>query len=283
GFVKTLTDKGLRVFALTFAHRHGDNVLQASQIAYCLNRIRQVTGASLVDVIAHSKGTVAARTLASDIRKPWMAPYAKDIRRLVLIAGPNLGMDMTFRHPIIHYALFPEQSNPLLNAPLCWTKMLYMGMWMDTGKNSMFTDDGNCFPGQTQLLYRWDKTYPLSMTEPDYYTTYNGGQGLVSYSPGIDKAIAEGGNFIDNLRAHPLDPSVQLVVLAGDRADLANVLNENTGPSDGIVFVKSATHTEDMVKGGARLVAKEILHLNHMDLIIKSESRDWVAKQLARP
>ncbi|HBN09281.1 MAG TPA: acetyltransferase [Cyanobacteria bacterium UBA8530] len=283
GLLKTLTDKGMRVFAVTFAHRHGDNLLQAESIKYALTRVRQVTGAKKVDVVSHSKGTVAARALASDFRYPWMTPYQNDIRRLVLVAGPNLGMDFTFRHPIVNLALYPEKDNRLFNAPMSWSKTMIMGIWVDTSKQSMATDNGNYFPGQSQLLYRWDKKYPLPMTEQDWYTTYHGGQGFISISQGIDKAIADGGDFIETLRKHPLNKDVNLLVLAGDHADVQGILNENTGPSDGVVFVESATHTEDMLKGGAKLFAKQVLHLNHTELISNSESKDWIAKQLARP
>lgn len=282
GLATYLSDKGFRVFAVTFAHRHGDNTLQAEQIANAIARIRAVTGAAQVDVVAHSKGCIAARALASGIRYDWMKPYAHDIRRLVLIAGPELGIDYSFRHPSINFALFPEHDQTLLNAPMSWTRMLVGGVWMDTGAQSIMTDHGNYFPGQCQLLARWDKTYPLSETEQDWYTTYYGGQGFVSFSEGIDKAIAEGGHYIDQLRAHPLDAGVQLAVLAGDSPTMTNILNETTGPSDGVVFVKSATYTDDMTKGGATLVDKTVMHLNHMDLIIDPKAHAWVANVLGR-
>ncbi|HEY9898033.1 MAG TPA: hypothetical protein V6D00_02520 [Pantanalinema sp.] len=280
GLAQTLADQGLGVFAVTFANRQGDNVLQAEQIAWAISRIKQVTGAKEVDVVAHSKGTVAARVLASDVRYPWMTAYKRDIRRLVLIAGPHLGLDTTFRHPIINYGLYPEKSDSRLNAPMSWTGMLVLGVWADTSAQTMFKKYGDYFPGQAQMLARWDHEYPLPQTEVDWYTTYNGGQGFLSRSPGIDQAIADGGNFIETLRRYPLDPSVELAVLAGNRADLAGIHNEHTGPSDGVVFVKSATATDDMTRAGARLVAKDLLHLNHMDLVIAPEAHAWVAGAL---
>ncbi|HEY9724609.1 MAG TPA: hypothetical protein V6D47_21585 [Oscillatoriaceae cyanobacterium] len=282
GLATYLAGKGFRVFAITFAHRHGDNTLQAEQIANAIARIRAVTGAAQVDVVAHSKGCVAARALASGIKAPWMKGYQHDIRRLVLIAGPELGIDYTFRHSSVNFALFPEHDQTLLNAPMSWTRMLVGGVWMDSGADSIDTDHGNYFPGQCQLLARWDKTYPLSETEQDWYTTYYGGQGFVSFSEGIDKAIAQGGHYIDQLRAHPLDSGVQLAVLAGDSATMPNILNETDGPSDGVVFVKSASYTDDMTKGGAKLVEKTIMHLCHMDLIIDPQAHKWVADVLSR-
>ncbi|MNX32278.1 Lipase (class 2) [compost metagenome] len=282
GLSPYLSSKGKRVFALTFAHRHGDNTLWAEQISWAIARIREVTGAAQVDVVAHSKGTVAARTLVSGVRQSWMTPYGKDVRKLVLLGGPHLGLDFPFRHPLVNYGLYPEQDDRLRNAPLSWTKMLVMGLWVDTSALSLMTDAGNYFPGQSQLLYRWDDVYPLPMHEQDWYTTYHGGRGLVSESAGISKAIAQGGHFIERLRKNPLDPGVSLAVLAGDKPDLAGVLNEQTGPADGVVFVKSATHTEDMTRKGAKLLAKDVLPLNHMELIYAPAAKSWLLDVLQR-
>lgn len=283
GLAPYLSGQGKRVFALTFAHRHGDNLLWAEQIAQAIARIREVTGAESVDLVAHSKGTVAARALVSGVRHDWMTPYGKDVRRLVLLGAPNLGLDFPFRHPLVNYGLYPEQDQRLRNAPMSWTKMLVMGRWIDTSPLTLMTDAGNFFPGQSQLLYRWDDVYPLPMGEQDWYTTYHGGRGFVSESAGIDRAIAQGGHFIDRLRKHPVDPGVSLAVLAGDQPDLAGVLNELTGPSDGVVFLKSALHTEDMTRGGARLIKRDVLNVNHMELIYAPAAKAWVRDALERP
>lgn len=280
GLAKSLDAAGFRVFAVTFAHRHGDNYLWAEQIANAISRIKAVTGAKQVDVVGHSKGTVAARAYASGLRQGWMSRYQQDIRKLVLIGGPHLGLDYPFRHPVINWGLYPEKKQTIMNAPLSWTKMLILGVWVDTGHLSIFKKDGDYFPGQAQMLYRWDQAYPLPKHEQDWYTTYHGGQGFVSVSPGIDKAIADGGHFIDKLRKKPLDKGIELAVLAGDQATMKNVLNEKTGPSDGVCFVKSATHTEDMTAGGAKLVAKDVLPLNHMELIYAPEAKRWVERAL---
>lgn len=283
GLAPFLESQGLRVFAVTFAHSQGDNLLQAEQIAEAIERIKQVTGASKVDVVAHSKGTMAARALASNYHEPGFPAFRKDIHRLVLLAAPNLGLDYTFRHPLVNYGLYPEKDQPLFNAPMSWTKILYNGIWTDTTSQTMMPTAGNYFPGQSQLLYRWDKKYPLPENEPDWYTTYYGGQGFVSDSPGIDAAIAAGGYFIDNLRRHPVDPSVQLAVFGGDVADIPNILNEDSGPSDGIVFTDSAMYTDDMTKGGAKLIAKELLPMNHVDLIEKKAAWNKILGVLQQP
>lgn len=280
GLAPVLAERGRRVFAVTFAHRHGDNTLQAENLNAAIARITGMTGATQVDVVGHSKGTVAIRALASNVKYEWMTPFMKDIRRMVLVAGPLLGLDTTFRHSIFAYGLFPEKDKSYLNAPLPWTGGVFFGVWQDTSEVSIYSRFGNYFPGQAQLLHKWDDQYPLPQLEADWYTTYYGGQGLVSMSEGIDKAIADGGHYIAKLRKHPVDPSVTFAVLAGDHADLEGVHNEHTGPSDGIAFVASATHTDDMVKGGARLQKKEVLPLNHLELITDPRAHDWVARQL---
>jgi hypothetical protein len=277
-----LEQEGKRVFALTFAHRHGDNLVWAAQLNTAIARIRALTGASHVDVVAHSKGAVAARILASGIKLDWARPYQGDIRRLVLVGAPNLGIDYPFRHPLMNWGIFPERPHPKMNAPMSWARTLVGGVWVNTDPYSLYRNAGDFFPGQAQMLYRWDDTYALSRTEPDWQTTYHGGRGLVSVSRGIERAIAQGGHLIERLRETPLDADIQLAVLAGDAANRPFFLNEYTGPSDGLVFVKSAMHTEDMTRGGAALLAADVLPLNHGELVYRSVAKRWIADVLNR-
>jgi hypothetical protein len=279
GLAPYLAGKGYRVFAVTFAHRHGDNLLQGEQVANAIARIRQVTGAASVDVVAHSKGCTGVRALASGLT-PLGNRGAEGIRRILFVGGAHKGTDYTFRHPSVNYGLYPEEDNFLRNAPMGWTKMLYLGQWVDTAAQTMLRDHGDFFPGQAQLFARWDKEYPLSATEPDWYTSYNGGQGFVSVSPGIDKAIAAGGNFMAKLARNPIDRHVEFAVLAGNSPTLPNVLNETTGPSDGVIFVASATATSDMTKGGAKLLDSDVIPSHHMGLIYDDAAKQWVASHL---
>ncbi|MEB3238394.1 MAG: hypothetical protein VKO64_12325 [Candidatus Sericytochromatia bacterium] len=283
GLAPWLAARGRAVFAVTFAHRHGDNLLQAEHVAGALARIRELTGASRVDVVAHSKGVAAVRALASGVRMPWCRAYGGDIRKLVLLGGPLLGIDYTYRHPSVHFGLVPELDHPLRNAPTAWERMVVFGMWKDIGAQSFMTDRGNCFPGQAQLLHRWDKRFPLSAMEPDVHATYHGGKGLISESRGIDAAIEAGGRFIERLRRHPLPKGLDVAVAAGDRATMTTVLNETDGPSDGVVFVESATHVEDLLAAGADLVTRDVLPVNHMELLYHPRSQAWLADVLARP
>lgn len=284
GLAPALAAQGRRVFAVTFAHRHGDNLLQAEQLANAIDRVKAVTGASQVDVVAHSKGTVVARALVSGVKQPWMRGYGHDVRRLVLIGAPNLGLDYAYRHPAINLALYPEKTGSLMgDAPMTWTRMIAFGVWVDTSAQALDAPGGGCFPGQAQMLAKFDKQYPLEQTEQDWYTTYYGGQGFISYSKGIDHAIETGGHFMDRLRKSPLDANVQLAVLAGDKADLDTVIPETAGPSDSIVFVESATATDDLTRGGAKLIDKTVMHLNHMNLVAEPSAHAWVAGILDRP
>lgn len=280
GLAPVLEGLDRRVFALTFAHRHGDNFLWAEMLNHAIARVRALTGAPHVDVVAHSKGAVAARLLASGLGHGWMTPYRGDIRRLVLVGAPNLGVDYPFRHPLMNWGLFPERPHPRWNAPMSWARTLVGGVWVNTDAYSLYRNAGDCFPGQAQMLYRWDRVHGLPNVEPDWKTTYYGGRGMVSVSRGIETAIAQGGHLIDRLREAPLDSHLQLAVLAGDAANRPFFLNEYTGPSDGLVFVGSALHTEDMTRGGATLIAKAVLPLNHGQLVYKTAGKRWIAEVL---
>jgi pimeloyl-ACP methyl ester carboxylesterase len=278
GLAAFFAARGRRVFAVTFAHKHGCNLLQAELLNQAIRRVRELTDARRVDVVAHSKGGVAARALASGYRLPWMTPYAGDIRRLVLVGAPNAGIDYSFRHPVANLALVPEKA--CLNAPMSWRKVRVFGLWVDTAARSIMTDAGNYFPGQAQMLARWDHRFPLTPFEPDWHATYHGGTGLFGQSDGIDVAIAQGGHFLANLADHPLDDDIELCVVAGNRANRVGYLNETTGPSDGTVFVESATATRDLTRGGARLVSCEVLPVNHGELIYADAAKAWFAQVL---
>lgn len=273
---KYLADAGFKVFAITFSHDQGNNYYWTQHIANAIERIKKITGADKVDVVAHSKGGIPARMYASDFRLPWMTPYREDVRNLVLLGVPNLGIDYPFRHPVVNFALYPEVDDPKFDVPMSWSKILYGGTWQDTRELSIYSDKGDYFPGQRQLLYRWDDKYPVSPFEQDWYTTYYGGQGFVSASRGIDYSIKESGNFMENLRKHGVHKGVRINVLAGCHHDISFIHDEHDGPSDGILFTDSATFTDDMVRSDARVFAKEVLPLNHMELRYADSAKKWV-------
>ncbi|HNW35026.1 MAG TPA: hypothetical protein PKM25_08860, partial [Candidatus Ozemobacteraceae bacterium] len=119
GFALWLSEMGYATFAISFAHNQGDNIMQAEQIANAIRRIRIIMRRTndpnfKVDIIAHSKGNVAARVYLSDMRslfpdKPWLTPYRGDVRTYIAIAAPFRGMDIPFRYYLYNTTIM---SNP---------------------------------------------------------------------------------------------------------------------------------------------------------------------------
>ena len=277
GLPQFLQEQGFDVYAVTFAHNHDDNFLQAEQVANAIERVKQLTGAGEVDLVGHSKGTLSARMYASDVREPWMTPFRGDVRRLVLIGGPNGGIDYSFRHPVSNLALYGDSPDPRLNAPMSWDRTMVMGRMVDTSAVGFGSEGPDHWPGQRQMLARWDGDYGLSVAEPDWYTTYHGGQGFVSGSKGIEHYMHQGGDLIQRLQDQPVDASVEVAVLAGNRPDVPGILNELAGPSDGLVFVASALKLPDEV----RVVKEGVLPLHHKALTSEEAGHRWVLDALA--
>lgn len=277
GLPQRLRDQGFEVYAVSFAHPHDDNFVWAEQLANGIERVKQLTGAEQVDLVAHSKGGAPARAYVSDMREPWMTPYRGDVHRLVLVGAANGGLDTSFRHANGNLALLAESDSPLLNAPMTWHSTKFMGVLpVDTTDRSYSNQTTDYWPGQDQLLARWDSKYPIAFWEQDSYTTYHGGEGFVSSSKGIDHYIAQGGHYIERLNRSKIDPKVEVALLAGDNPNIPGIINENTGPSDGLLFVDSALHmpSTDNIK------AKAVLHLNHKALVAEPEGQQWIADVL---
>lgn len=280
GLMQHLRSQGYRVFAVTFANKHGDNFTWVNQIHNAIDRVRKITGAEKVDAIAHSKGGFALRLYTSDVLGPGVSkPYVKHIRKALFIGTPHRGLDYTFRHPVVHWAMLPEDDDPVKYAPVAWTKALIYGKWVNSERASFV---GPYFKGQAQMISRWDGTYALDKLQPDWYTTYNGGKGFVSESPGIDAVIAAGGNLVEKVKRSPVDPAIQVGLLAGSKATIPGILNENAGPSDGIAFVKSAAAAEDLTAKGARLLDQTVLPMHHIQLVFEPAALNWVSTQLKK-
>ncbi|MBF2055154.1 MAG: hypothetical protein IGS03_17020 [Candidatus Sericytochromatia bacterium] len=280
GMMQHLRAQGYRVFAVTFANKHGDNFVWVNQIHNALQRVQQITGAAEVDTVAHSKGGFALRMYTSNVLGPGMSgPYRKPVRKALFIGTPHRGLDYSFRNSVIHWALIPTDDDPVKYAPVVWTRALIYGAWLDSADDSFLSPH---FKGQAQMLARWDKTYPINPTNPDWYTTYNGGQGFVSQSPGIDKVMQAAGNIAERVRTSPVDPAIQVGLLAGNRATIPGLLNEASGPSDGIAFVKSAAAAEDLTAAGAPLLDQSILPLHHIALVSEPPGLNWVVQQLQK-
>lgn len=245
GFVTMATrmdNRGRPVFALTFAHPHGDVLRQAELVADAIARVKEVTGADQIDVVSHSKGGLATAAYLSNHegarwgRSDYEAVgtrYRGDVRKAVFIATPLGGIDTTFRWPSGNYASLDAD---LAVSPSSWETYYPYGAatyWLSTDlrQQDFFADDGDLFPGHRQLLRRWDGVYELPGANPtlgayalqqDWYTTYEGGLGFASSSPGIDAAIDESGDLLGHLADNGVDPSVELYLLAGANPIMPN-------------------------------------------------------------
>jgi hypothetical protein len=309
GFAVHLANQGYSVFAVTFAHNQGCNIMQSEQIANAIRRIRALLKKEgdpqfKVDVVAHSKGNVAVRLYCSDGRaifpkKTFLSKFRGDVRKYIAIAAPMRGIDTSYRYYAYNLTL-AEKGN--LNAPFGCDKILHYGIWKTTaGTNTKFHDAQKFFPGQCQLLFNLvrDGDLPLgaeSMTPFDMnYTAgalYRGGVSLVISSKGIDSAIEEGERLIYRLEEKGIDPRIHLGVIAGSSPFLSchipgygyfpmphEILS---APMDGVVFLKSATHLDGILKRGAVLLGKEILNLNHLGVCSRPEAFKVVDRLLQK-
>ncbi|MFN3929216.1 MAG: esterase/lipase family protein, partial [Thermoflexus sp.] len=262
GLMQFLSARGYKVFAVSFAHPAGDNFFWAEHIANAIRVIRGRTGASQVDVVAWSKGVIAARMYVSGIRRDWGTPYRGDVRRLILIAGPNGGWDFVFRHGTYPSAgIYPECGGKRLGGAAhtvlnCW------GIYYSHPELSIYrTSYGDFFPGIRQFVWPWDDVYPLPWWEPDWWTTYYGGWGWYSYSRGIAEAKVD--SLIPALRSNSTPTAVAVYLLCGNKADLPSWHNEHTGPSDGTIFLESCRDRQ----GLANVQGESVLALNHLRIV----------------
>lgn len=226
------------VFAITFPHPHGDVFQQAELVADAVAVVKARTGADHVDIVSHSKGGIATAVYLSNTASgTWGTtdtatayasvgtPYDGSVRRAVFIATPLGGIDTAYR--------WSSGNEMSLDADTAFSPSSWSDYYPYTTSNpfgsSALTDqdflpDGaDLFPGQRQLLARQDYTLPGQMpwlgtyaSQQDWYTTYEGGTGFYSKSDGIDVAIDAGGNLIDELHHHGVDPGVELYLMAGE-------------------------------------------------------------------
>ncbi|MCY6372654.1 esterase/lipase family protein [Clostridium ganghwense] len=280
GIMQYLKSNGFKVFSITFAHPHGDNFFQREILAAAISRIKEVTGSEKVDLIAHSKGNISSRMYVSNVKRDWGIDFRDDVRRYIQLGAPNGGIDYSFRNTWAAWGIMATGEH----GPVPYTSMLIYGLWCNTKYHSLYNEDegGGAYTGQVQMLAKWVDKYPLDALEQDWYTTYYGGQGFCSYSYGIDHAIQEGENLIDTLKNSPVASSVEIATLAGNVNVINGVTMENDGPSDGIVFVESATMTEPMTATGATLLEKKVISLNHVQLAYDTAAKSWIKTQLTR-
>lgn len=285
GLALILAEKGYPVFSISFVHSHGDNFMQSEHIANAIDRIREVLGQKdneefRVDIIAHSKGGVAARMYLSDIREEysdysWLTSYRGDVKRFISIATPLNGVDAQYRY----YGLNLTVVDKDMASPLGLNKLLYYGFWKD------FSDNNEMFPGQYQILNdlvhdpdtRIGFSNLSNTADMNYsrYVLYNGGISGLLVSDGIQKGMEKGKYLIRKLNDKGIDPSVGIIILAGTDNQIddniefwADLLpfGENIAQSDMLLFVKSATYTKGITKRGAKVLGQRIIPFNHMNI-----------------
>lgn len=271
GLMQSLAADNFKVFALSLAHKNGDGYFWAEQIANAITVIKTKTGASKVDVITWSKSAFNARMYISSVTRPWGTRYRGDVRRLIMLGAPNNGIDWSFRHGWTHtFAVYPGCGG-VINGPTAHTSIMCYGVW-NTGPQWSYAS--SFFPGSVQMLKRWDATYPLPSYEQDWYTTYYGGQGFYSGGQGIQAFMHL--SLVDQLRAAGTPADVRVHNLCGDRANIALIHNEHTGPSDGVVFVASCNDST----GSSNHGGSAVLYLNHLALGWQSSGmtqiRNWL-------
>lgn len=261
GLMQYLSGRGYKVFAINFPHKQGDNYYWAEQIYDAIQVIKARTGASKVDLIGWSKGAFAARMYASSVRKSWATAYAGDVRRLVLIGNPNGGFDYIFRHGWSHDVSIFSECGGTVNAPSPHTDMVCLGFWRSHPELSIYTTaSGNFYPGQKQMLARWDGVYPLPVAEQDWYTTYYGGTGFFTGGQGIDYAMSQG-SLVSTIRSAGVPSTVPTYLLCGDTPSIPTIHNEHTGPSDGVVFISSCRDTTGIANVAGNVIVSGLNHL----------------------
>ena len=279
GLMQALAQAGYSVFAVSHAHSQGDNYFWSEQIGDAVSIIRERTGAAQVDLVGWSKGVLASRMYTSSLRQDWGTAFKGDVRRLVLIGGPNLGFDYIFRYGTAHDAGIYKDYGGTIHAPGPHDELLLFGAWTDRADYAIFkSPKGDNFRGQLQMLARWDDAYPLTgmannglgaYAVLDGASTYYGegeSKGLIARGKGIDVAIDQG-SVIEAMVAAGIPASVETFLLCGD-LDLADnsklipgIPNEIAGPSDGIVFIDSCAAPDGIGTLADTAILKNVNHL----------------------
>ncbi|MPZ82611.1 MAG: alpha/beta hydrolase [Actinophytocola sp.] len=278
GLMQYLSSRGHRVFAIGFAHKQGDNLQQAQQVGDAIAVIKSRLGVSEVDVVGWSKGMMSARMYVASVKPSWGRSYAGDVRKLITLGGPNGGYDYPFAHGWAHdFSIWPECGGAV-NAPSPHTRMTCFGQYTYHPELSITPTGGyDTYPGQRQMLARWDGVYGVNTTAQDWYTTYYGGQGFYTNGPGIQAAI-DAGSLIAAIRSAPTPASVPVYLLAGGSPTIVGIWNETRGPSDGVVFVASALDTTGVTTVGATSL---VASANHLQLgwatAVMSTVAGWLA------
>jgi len=233
----SLSRAGFTTYALTFAHNQGDSFQQAEQVSRVVALALEETGAQRADVVAYSKGVMAARIYLSNVSaedfRGTHDPYALegtryrgDVGRFISMGGANAGQDILFRWSasnLVAGGVLGEK----FNAPTSWSTYFPQTSAVPATAQdwSARVITGDAFVGQAQLLADLRSMHtlpgqnpalgPYAASQIDYLTTYDGGLGFMSVSPGIRAGIERGGSAVERLQQLGLDPAVELYLVAG--------------------------------------------------------------------
>ncbi len=257
GLMQELVNDNFKVFALSFAHKNGDGYFWAEQIADAIQIVKNNTGATEVDVVTWSKSAFNGRMYISSVHQYWGTPYQGDVRRLLLLGGPNNGVDGSFRHGWTYTFTAYPQCGGVINGPVAHDWIVCFGLWRNGPE---WTYSSSFFPGAAQMLKRWDSTYSPAVLEQDWWATYYGGWGFYTHSQGINVFL--GASLVDTVRNAGTSSGVRVHNLCGNQADIALLHNEHTGPSDGVVFVDSCDDSTGITNDGGSAV----ISVNHLEL-----------------
>lgn len=304
GLMQYLAERGYAVFAISFPHTQGNNLIQSELLADAIEVVKTRTGKSKVDVVAHSKGNMAAMAYMSSLKDSWsdttwMTGYRGDIRKYMAVASPFKGLDTMFRYYTANTSAIDNNTNcpvAFYNAYIYFAYRNYY-RWDMTDKYS-----SNYFQGQTQLLHNWrsDPDHPIPFNSESWtagdgnvtmYKLYDGGTSLYVKSEGIDNAIANSsgstgtGYFVDKLNQKGLDPGIKLYVLYGTNQTIDYYwwypVGEKADASDGLLFVASATYTGGVTRRGAQLAAQQGMDYNHRDVSRVTAAKSWIDQRLS--
>ncbi len=275
GLMQALAAADIPVFAIAFPNTQGDNFNWVEQLHAAIEVIREQTCAEQVDVIGWSKGAFAARLYGSGLRMQGGTPLGDEVRKLILMGGPNLGFDYLFRYGSGNNStVWPPGT---AHGPTPHHIQVLGGVEIDRSEYAVYeTAGGYYFRGQAQMLAMWVDEYPLpafanSGLGPyavvDSLSTYWGNDmvpGLTAIGHGIEYAV-EQGSIVEAMVASEVPASIQTYLLCSEineQADyIVGIPNEISGPSDGVVFVDSCAASDGIANLGEVAVLQDINHL----------------------
>ncbi len=294
GLMQVLAAADIPVFAIVFPNTQGDNFNWVEQIHAAIEVIREQTCAAQVDVIGWSKGAFAARLYGSGLRMDGGTPLGDEVRKLILMGGPNLGFDYMFRYGSgNNTSVWPPGMS---HGPTAHHIQVLGGVDIDRSEYAVYeTASGYYFRGQAQMLSMWIDEYPLSAFANsglgpyaviDSLSTYWGEDmyaGFAAKGYGIEYAVGQG-SIVADMVASEVPAEIQTYLLCGQvdaQADfMLGIPNEISGPSDGIVFVDSCAAPDGIANLGEAAVLQDI---NHLELGWSPESMAKIVGWLGEP